>query len=227
MLGTYAGFVDAGYLIAEGARSIGRKRPSVRPNALAVAQWFRGLNHRLLGDNFLRAYWYDGAFATSHREFARQRPYFDAIGYTPGIQLRLGHVAERRSRLEGPIRNALRNTAQGIGVSVEQLLAEFDRNWTFYPERQQKGVDTLITLDMVRLASRSAFENAIVISGDQDLAEVIRTVQDYGVGVLIATPNRESVASEVLQLADDVLDIGESEVLEMLTDRPTNKGNQA
>ena len=223
MIGTYAGFVDAGYLISEGARSLGRKRPSVRPDALAVAQWFRRLTHSLLGEKFLRAYWYDGAFATSHREFGKQRPYFDAIAYTPGIQLRLGHVAERRSRLEGPIRSALRTTARGLGVPAERLIAEFDKNWTFYPERQQKGVDTLITLDMVRLASRSAFETAIVISGDRDLAEVVRTVQDYGVGVLVATPNRESVASEVLQLADDVIDIAESDVREMLKDRPTIK----
>ena len=227
MLGTYAGFVDAGYLITEGARSIGRKRPSIRPDASAVAQWFRGLNHPLLGDNFLRAYWYDGSFATSHREFARQRPYFDAIAYTPGIQLRLGHVVERRSRIEGPIRNALSNTARGLGIPVERLFAEFDKHWTFYPERQQKGVDTLITLDMVSLASRSAFETAIVISGDRDLAEVVRTVQDYGVGVLVATPSRASVASEVLQLADDVIDIRELEVREMLTDRPVSKKDQA
>ena len=166
MLGTYAGFVDAGYLIAEGARSIGRKRPSVRPDASAVAQWFRGLNHPLLGEQFLRAYWYDGAFATSHPGFEKQRPYFDAIGYTPGIQLRLGHLAERQSRLEGPIRNALRTTAQGLGMAPTQLIDEFDKNWTFYPDRQQKGVDTLITLDMVSLASRSAFGTAVVISGD-------------------------------------------------------------
>ena len=116
----------------------------------------------------------------------------------------------------------MRTTAGGLGIPAERLTAEFDKHWTFYPERQQKGVDTLITLDMVSLASLSAFETAIVISGDRDLAEVVRTVQDYGVGVLVATPNRESVASEVLQLADDVIDIAESDVREMLKDRPAS-----
>ena len=100
---------------------------------------------------------------------------------------------------------ALRTTANGLGVAPDELVAEFDKNWTFYPELQQKGVDTLIALDMVRLASRSAFGTAIVIAGDRDLAEVVRTVQDYGVRVLIATPDRASVASEVVQLADGVL----------------------
>ena len=128
---------------------------------------------------------------------------------------------ERQYKLEEPIRKALRTTANGLGVAPDELVAEFDKNWTFYPELQQKGVDTLITLDMVRLASRSAFGTAIVIAGDRDLAEVVRTVQDYGVRVLIATPNRASVASEVVQLADGLLDIDVEDVRKMLTDRPT------
>ena len=76
--------------------------------------------------------------------------------------------------------NALRKTALGVGVEPDKLVEEFNKNWTFYPERHQKGVDTLITLDMIRLASRSAFDVAVLIAGDRDLAEAIRTVQDYG-----------------------------------------------
>ena len=218
---TYAGFVDAGYLTAEGAKSVDKKRAQVRPHASSVAEWFRRLTElQLPGERFLRAYWYDGAFAPSHPGFEKQRSYFDAIAYTPGIQLRLGHLVERQSRLEGPIHKALRTTANGLGITAYQLTDEFDKNWTFYPDRQQKGVDTLITLDMVRLASRSAFGTAVVISGDRDLAEVVRTVQDYGVRVLIATPNRASVAREVVQLADGVIDIAAEDIQGMLIDRP-------
>ncbi len=221
MSGAYAGFVDAAYLIREGARSISKRSRDVRPDASAVSGWFQWLpSSRWVLRDFLRIYWYDGAFDPSHSMYARQRLYFDAIAHIPRIQLRLGHVVEHRSKLEGPIRNALRSTANGLGITPDELISEFDKNWKFYPDRQQKGVDTLITLDMVRLASRSAFEVAIVISGDRDLAEVIRTVQDYGIRVLIATPNRASVASEVLQLADDVIDITEDDIRKMLPDRP-------
>ena len=101
------------------------------------------------------------------------------------------------------------------------MLKEFDKNWTFYPDRQQKGVDTLITLDMVRLASRSVLGTAIMIAGDRDLAEVVRTVQDYGVRVVIATPNQATVAAEVVQLADSVLEIAPEDIGGMLIDRPT------
>lgn len=215
MLGTSAGFVDAGYLIAEGAKAIDKRPAQVLPRASYVTEWLARQTVEII-----RTYWYDGALATTHPAYDKQRRYFDAIAYTPGIQLRLGHLVERQSRLEGPMRRALRTTANGLGISADQLIAEFDKNWTFYPDRQQKGVDTLIALDMVRLASRSAFETAIVISGDRDLAEVVRTVQDYGVQVLIATPNRASVASEVLQLADNVIDIGQDAIQKMLTARP-------
>ena len=218
---SYVGFIDAGYLRAEGARALGTRATAIRPDASAVADWFVNQpSSELIGQTFLRAYWYDGAFDPWHPEYDGQRRFFDAIAHTPGVQLRLGHIAERQSRLENPIRRALRNTAEGLGIEPDQLIGEFDKNWTFYPDRQQKGVDTLIALDMVRLAGRSVFQTAIVIAGDRDLAEVVRTVQDYGVRVLIATPNRSSVASEILQLADDMIDISEEVLRTMLPNRP-------
>ena len=216
MTETSAGFVDAGYLIAEGAKAVNKRPKQVFPRASYVTEWING---KVGG--IIRTYWYDGALPTTHPAYEKQRRYFDAIAYTPGIQLRLGHLVERQSRLEGPMRRALRTTANGLGIPAGQLIAEFDKNWTFYPDRQQKGVDTLITLDMVRLASRSVFETAVVISGDRDLAEVVRTVQDYGVRVIIATPNRASVASEVLQLADNIIDIEPDAIRMMLSTRPS------
>ena len=219
--GTYAGFVDAGFLIAEGAKLLGKRPIEVRPQASSVVSWFhrqRQIDQSL--GRLLRTYWYDGALDSSNPRYERQRRYFDAIAYTPGIQLRLGHLVERQSRLEVPIRKALVNTAISLGITPELLADRFDEHWTFYPDRHQKGVDTLMTLDMVRLAGRSAFTSAIVISGDRDLAEVIRTVLDFGIRVMVATPNRNSVASEVLQLADAVIDLQEEDVRTMLIDRP-------
>ena len=172
-----AGFVDVGYLKAEGARTMGRKANDIRLDASHVVEWFRTLttDHSSLR-RFLRAYWYDGAFDPSHHNYESQRRYFDAIAYTPGIQIRLGHLVERPSRIRRAMLNALRETALGVGVEPDKLVEEFSKNWTFYPERHQKGVDTLITLDMIRLAGRSAFDIAVLIAGDRDLAEAIRTV---------------------------------------------------
>ncbi len=218
---TFIGFIDAGYLRAEGARVLGTRPRDVRLNSKRIAEWIRELpEQEPVNTQFLRAYWYDGSFDPSHQEYAGQRRLFNAIAQTPGIQLRLGHIAERQNRLRFPIRNAIRNSAVTLGVEPDSLLEEFDRNWTFYPERQQKGVDTLIALDMVRLASRSVCENMVLVAGDRDLAEVVRAVQDFGIRVLVASPNRASVAQELAQLADVIIDISEESVRNMLPFRP-------
>ena len=219
MAETYVCFIDVGYLRAEGAKALGARARNVRPDAEKVAEWARSLRGlKAVDAQFLRAYWYDGAFDPSHPEYAGQRRFFNAIALTPGIQLRLGHIAERQHRLRNPIRSALRNSATSLGVEPDQLLEEFDRNWTFYPERQQKGVDTLIALDMVRLASRSVCETMVLIAGDRDLAEVVRTVQDFGIRVLIASPNCASIAQELAQLADHIIGISAESILQIRAD---------
>lgn len=215
MAETFIGFIDVGYLRAEGARVLGKRSRNVRPNAKRIADWVKGLEGALaVNAKFLRAYWYDGSFDPSHQEYAGQRRFFNAIAQTPGIQLRLGHIAERQNRLRGPIRSAIRKSAGELGLEPDTLLEEFDKNWTFYPERQQKGVDTLIALDMVRLASRSVCETMVLVAGDRDLAEVVRTVQDYGVRVVVASPNQASIAQELSQLADGLIGMSAEKLLD-------------
>jgi len=87
----YAGFLDIGFLRAEGAKVLGIRPSHVRPNAVAVAKWLRGLSERKLRRlEFLRAYWYDGTFDPSHPKYEGQRRFFSSIAQTPGVQLRLG-----------------------------------------------------------------------------------------------------------------------------------------
>ena len=220
----YAGFVDAGFLKAEGAKILERKPSQVYFDAGQIVQWVRGLyaphvTPLAVTSRLLRVYWYDGAFAPSHPRYQDQHSFHDAIANVPGIQLRLGQMVERPSKLKAPIQSALKSTANGLGIDPKRLLCEFNNHWKFYSSSQQKGVDTLMTLDMVRLASRGAFETAIVVTGDRDLAEVVRTVQDYGIRVQIATPNKKSVARELLQIADGVREIEIAELKKMLPDR--------
>lgn len=48
---------------------------------------------------------------------------------------------------------------------------------------QQKGVDSLIVLDLIELARERAIADAFVISGDEDIRVGIETAQSYGVRV--------------------------------------------
>ena len=89
MSSTYAGFIDAGFLRAEGARALGESPRNVRLDAEAIVTWYRALAFGSPG-RFLRAYWYDARFEEGHDHAEGQGRFFAALGLTPGIQLRLG-----------------------------------------------------------------------------------------------------------------------------------------
>ena len=84
---------------------------------------------------------------------------------------------------------------------------------------QQKGVDTLLTLDLVRLAGRSAYTTAILVVNDGDFSEAIRSAQDFGVRVFIATPNKYKVAVQLKNIADGVITIPKDDLLEMMPEK--------
>ncbi len=79
------------------------------------------------------------------------------------MQLRLGHLQPRPAGWQRAVKRALE--ASGYDLSV------FERHFTFSQGVQQKGVDTLVVLDMVRLAERGAYDMAILVSGDRDIDE--------------------------------------------------------
>lgn len=104
----------------------------------------------------------------------------------------------------------------GIQLRLGHLVEHADGNL------RQKGVDTLLTLDLVRLAGRSVCSTAVLIVTDRDFVEAIRTAQDLGVRVLIATPDKYRLAGEIAQLADGVVDIPRDVLREMLPDAPAS-----
>lgn len=77
----------------------------------------------------------------------------------------------------------------------------------------------LVDVGLVRLAGRSAFDTAVLIAGDRDLAEAVRSAQDFGRRVVVAAPSGRSVAKELVQLADEIVDLDEATVGAMLTFR--------
>ena len=88
--------------------------------------------------------------------------------FTPGVYVRLGHIQERQNRHRTGVERALERTAADVGCEPGTLLAAFARHWEWRPVREQKGGDTLMALDMVRLAQGGAFSTAILVSGDRD-----------------------------------------------------------
>lgn len=203
------GFIDFGYLRASGAQAHGKRTREVRPDPAEVVKWLDQTISAQEGASFLRAYWYDGAFDPWDPRRAGQDSFFRAIARTPGIQLRLGHIQELTPKWQHAVKAAVVNA--GLTLQV------FERHFTFRPELNQKGVDTLITLDLVRLAQRRAFDTAVLIAGDRDLAEPVRAAQDEGRRVLVAVPEGAGLARELKELADEVLPLETSALQAMIT----------
>lgn len=69
---------------------------------------------------------------------------------------------------------------------------------------EQKGVDTLLVLDLVRMAQQGAFDVAMVVAGDRDLAEALRVIaDDYARRVIVFGVPGSDPHKELLQVADD------------------------
>lgn len=109
--------------------------------------------------------------------------------------------------------------ARGIQVRLGHLVDVPD----VPGQMRQKGVDTLLTLDLVRLAGRADCTTAILVLSDRDFVEAIRAAQDFGVRVLIATTNEHRIASELRQVVDGIIEIPRAVVREMLPAPPTDK----
>ena len=221
MLPTYSCFGDVGFLRAEGAKAVGTTPNVVQIDPGAVVDWARTLaNSELFGQILRRVYWYDGRFASTHPMYRQQLVFLEAIACIDEIELRLGSVVERRNRYAVPIRSALAETAKRLGIQPEILLQEFGRHWEFRKEVQQKGVDTLIALDLALCGVRSLDATAVLISGDQDLLEPMRIARQCGIKVIIATPKRQSVAPQLYNLADAVIDITAADLRRILSIGP-------
>lgn len=86
------------------------------------------------------------------------------------------------------------------------------------PTLQQKGVDTLLVLDLVRMAQQRAFDVALLVAGDRDLAEAVRVVaDDYGRQVVLYGVAGAAPAKALIHASDDFGEIDNASLREMLT----------
>lgn len=71
---------------------------------------------------------------------------------------------------------------------------------------QQKGVDVLLALDMLRFALKCNYTVAILVSGDGDFADIVRMVKDEGRKVEIAIFS-VSLSLQLLEACDECIEI--------------------
>jgi hypothetical protein len=76
---------------------------------------------------------------------------------------------------------------------------------------RREGVETEIHRDLTTLARNSAVSDALVVSAEEDLAQVIADVQDLGMRVTlvhIAVDGNWTISRSLRQESDDILEIG-------------------
>lgn len=71
---------------------------------------------------------------------------------------------------------------------------------------RQKGVDVLLSLDMLRFALKNNYDRAILVSGDGDFADIVKMVKDEGRTVEVAM-FASSKARSLVQAADVLVDL--------------------
>ncbi|HET9933067.1 MAG TPA: NYN domain-containing protein, partial [Polyangiaceae bacterium] len=91
---------------------------------------------------------------------------------------------------------------------------------------QQKGVDSLLILDLVTLARNRAMSDALLMTGDEDIRVGVQQAQELGVRVHLigVTPARENQSGTLVQDADTLRELSAEEVRGFLSVTPPVAG---
>ena len=162
-------FVDAGYVLADGAMAVHgtRHRESVSWNYAGLLQFLGSLARDRTGLPLLRCYWYEATVE------GRRSAEHDALADLPGVKLRLGRMRPGR----------------------------------------REGVESEIHRDLTTLARNGALQDALVVSAEEDLAQVIADVQDLGLRVTlvhITVDGNWTISRALRQECDEIIEVGEA-----------------
>lgn len=158
-------FVDAGYMLADGAMAVHgtRRRESVTWDYEGLLELLAHLARDRTGLPLLRCYWYEATVE------GRRTAEHDALADMPGIKLRLAKLRPGR----------------------------------------REGVETEIHRDLTVLA-RNGVSDAVVVSAEEDLAQVVSDVQDLGMRVTIVhvtVDGNWTISRSLRQECDDIMEL--------------------
>lgn len=85
-------------------------------------------------------------------------------------------------------------------IRLGKLEKRWDRNRQYY---EQKRVDVLLTVDMVRHAAAGHIQHAILIAGDSDFIPAVQATKEFGVTVSLWSGDVNTVHNDLLDLADE------------------------
>ncbi|MBV2364913.1 NYN domain-containing protein [Streptomonospora nanhaiensis] len=160
-------FVDAGYLLADGAMAVHgtRNRDSVSWDYAGLVQLLNEVARDRTQLPLLRCYWYE---ATADGRRTQEQ---DGIADIPGIKFRAARIRPGR----------------------------------------REGVESYVQRDLTTLARTGVLCEAVLVSGDEDMAQVVADVQDLGVRVTVVHISVEgnwTISRALRRECDDLIEIG-------------------
>jgi hypothetical protein len=158
-------FVDAGYVLADGAMAVHgtRQRGSVSWDYAGLVKLLTGLSRDRTGLPVLRCYWYEAVEGRRNAEH-------ETLADLPGLKLRLGRIRPGR----------------------------------------REGVQAELHRDLATLARNRAVSDAVIVSAEDDLAEIITEVQDLGLRVVIVhipVDGNWTISGPLREECDDVVEV--------------------
>jgi hypothetical protein len=158
-------FVDAGYVLADGAMAVHgtRQRGSVSWDYAGLVKLLTGLSRDRTGLPVLRCYWYDAVEGRRNAEH-------ETLADLPGLKLRLGRIRPGR----------------------------------------REGVQAELHRDLATLARNRAVSDAVIVSAEEDLAEIITEVQDLGMRVVIVhipVDGNWTISGPLREECDDIVEV--------------------
>ena len=159
-------FVDAGYVLADGAMAVHgtRRRESVSWDYAGLLQLFGSLAMERTRLPLLRCYWYEATVE------GRRTADHETLADLPGVKLRMAKARPGR----------------------------------------REGVESEIRRDLTTLARNKAVSDVVVVTAEEDLAQVIADVQDMGLRVTLLHIDLEggwAASRSLRQECDDFVEI--------------------
>lgn len=85
----------------------------------------------------------------------------------------------------------------------EVRLGRLIRTSTDPPRYEQKGVDVLLSVDLVRLSWSKTIDKAILVTGDSDFVPAVQAAKDAGVIVELFSSRKQHLSDELYQVCDE------------------------
>ena len=188
--------IDAEYLRQESANLLGQHPTRLDP--VPLAEWARS-------EGICQVSWCDADYLPSDDRYEARRCHHANIAVKTGFRMRLGVLIERDNSLyERAMYRTLRAAAEDMGIDPDALRSNVEARWESRKYRQQKGVDTLFVIDLLKYAASGKIGSICLVTNDSDFAPAVHEAQQLGAAVNIVVPRPHKVCRPLAMLADGI-----------------------